>query len=80
MKRLIRKQPSISFIDIRSEAIRWADDGERCSAPRARAYSCDTHSDVADLEVKTSPVEVEPSKGINELKETLQFCDSTLKE
>lgn len=71
LKRLIRQQPFITFIDFRSEAICWADDGERFSALRARAYSCDTHSDAVDLEVKTSAVVVEPNKEINELKEML---------
>lgn len=72
MKHLIRQQPFITFINIHSEAIRWADDEERLSAPRARVYSCDTHSDALDLEVKTSAGVVEPSKEMNELKEALR--------
>ncbi len=31
LKRLIRSQPSMSFINVRSEALRWSDDGERPS-------------------------------------------------
>ncbi len=72
LKRLIRSQPSMSFINVRSEALRWSDDGERPSLPRIRAYSCDTHIDACELGVNSSAVTVEPSKEISELKETLR--------
>lgn len=72
LKRLIRQQASISFIDIRGEAIRWADDGERGSVVRARAYSCDTHGDVKEVEASTSRVVVESRREISDLKETLR--------
>ncbi|XP_076839956.1 uncharacterized protein LOC143484854 [Brachyhypopomus gauderio] len=70
LKRSIRSNPDMSFLDIRSEAIRWVEEGDHAATPRARAYSCDTQVEVRG---GCSQVGLGASAGeLIALKETLQ--------
>lgn len=72
LKRSLRLNPNSSFLDIRSEAIRWVEEGEHVGAPRARAYSCDTQAEVVgECKVDSQTVITKPSNDWVELKETL---------
>lgn len=73
LKRSVRLNPEVSFLSIRSEAIRWAEDGERACVPRARAYSCDFQAQVvSECHVDSHTVTVKPSDELSELKECLR--------
>lgn len=46
LKRSIRLNPDSSFLTIRSEAVRWVEEGDHVGMPRTRAYSCDSRAQV----------------------------------
>ncbi|KAL2098372.1 hypothetical protein ACEWY4_007579 [Coilia grayii] len=46
LKRSIRLNPESSFLTIRSEAVRWVEEGDHVGMPRTRAYSCDSRAQV----------------------------------
>ena len=39
LRKFVRDHPSVSFLDVREEAIRWAEEDEKISAPRSRVVS-----------------------------------------
>lgn len=72
LKRSLRFNPDASFLTIRSEAIRWVEEGEHIGNPRARAYSCDTQIEVvSDCNIESQTVTTKPHNDWVELKETL---------
>ena len=48
----MRNHPSISFLDVREEAICWAEEDEKTSAPRSRVVSS---QETASSEQQSSP-------------------------
>lgn len=72
LKRSLRLNPEVSFLTIRSEAIRWMEEGEHIGNPRARAYSCDTQIEVmGECNIESQNVVTKPLNDWSELKETL---------
>ncbi|XP_062864418.1 uncharacterized protein LOC134326144 [Trichomycterus rosablanca] len=49
LKQSVRLNAEVSFLTIRSEAIRWLEEGEHVGHPKTRAYSCDTQVEVGPL-------------------------------
>ncbi|KAL2098373.1 hypothetical protein ACEWY4_007581 [Coilia grayii] len=49
LKRSIRLNPESSFLTIRSEAVRWVEEGDHVGMPRTRAYSCDSRAQVTGV-------------------------------
>ena len=39
LRKFVRDHPSVSFLDVREEAIRWAEEDEKISTPRSRVVS-----------------------------------------
>lgn len=72
LKRSLRITPNASFLEIRSEAIRWVEEGEHVGAPRARAYSCNTQAEArGECNVDSQTVVTKPPTDWLEVKETL---------
>lgn len=73
LKQYIRLNPDSSFLDLRREAFRWADDGEGPRPVRARAFSCDASSGVAGAwQAEAQAVVAQPSNELTELKDCLR--------
>lgn len=73
LKCLVRLDSTKTFLNIRSEALRWTEEGERPSQARARAYSCDTHVQAMDEHnVETNAIVVKPKDDLADLKECLR--------
>lgn len=62
--------PSISFLDIRTEAIQWVEEGERMVDQRPHAYSYSAQGMV--WEIQTNIAEVQPVDELKDLKECLR--------
>ena len=70
LKRSIRLDPESSFFAIRSEAVRWVEEGEHPSTPRGRAYSCDSRMQVlGECSSERHTTSVRPVDDLAELKE-----------
>ena len=52
LRKFVRNHPSISFLDVREEAIRWTEEDEKTSAPRSRVVSS---QETASSEQQSSP-------------------------
>lgn len=72
LKRSVRLNPNVSFLTIRSEAIRWVEEGEHVGNPRTRAYSCDTQVEVVGECNVSQAVTAKPNTELAELKECLR--------
>lgn len=81
LKRSIRLNPDSSFLTIRSEAVRWVEEGEHVGLPRSRAYSCDSRAQVigecsshstSSHTVESHSASVTPANELDELKEGLR--------
>ncbi|XP_022518191.2 uncharacterized protein LOC111188716 [Astyanax mexicanus] len=73
LKRTVRLNPDISFLAVRSDAIRWVEEGEHGAHTRTRAYSCDTQLEVVgECNIATQAVVPQPNREISELKECLK--------
>ncbi|XP_041920078.1 uncharacterized protein LOC121714900 [Alosa sapidissima] len=77
LRRQVRLHPTITFYDVRSEAIRWVEEGEHSSDPRPRAHSCSTNV-VQEHDVDSNAVSVKPTNELTELKESLRKQQSQL--
>lgn len=70
LKRQVRLNPEMSFLEVCSEAIRWADEGETPGV-RPRAHSC-----AADFQVvgtyRSNPLSPEFTNELGELKDCLR--------
>lgn len=71
LRRQVRLHPAFTFLDVRSEAIRWVEEGEHSSGPRPRAHSISTHA-IQEMEVASSAVSVQPPNELAEVKESLR--------
>ncbi|KAL2098415.1 hypothetical protein ACEWY4_007622 [Coilia grayii] len=73
LKRSVRLNPEVTFLNIRSEAIRWTEDGERAGAPRPRAYSCDSQAQVvSERHVDSQAVAAKANDDLSDIKECLR--------
>ncbi|XP_041960343.1 uncharacterized protein LOC121718953 [Alosa sapidissima] len=73
LKQFIRLNPVSTFLDVRREAFRWADDGEGGRPLRARAFSCDASSGVAgEWGAETQAVAAKTNDELAELKDCLR--------
>lgn len=73
LKRSVRLDPNVSFLTIRSEAIRWMEEGEHTGNPRTRAYSCDTRMEmVGECNMESQAVVTRPNNDLLEVKEALR--------
>lgn len=66
-----RLNPTVSFMEIRREAIRWVEEGEHSNAPRPRAQSCSTNS-ITEFSVESQVAALAPSTELAEVKESLR--------
>ncbi|KAL2094491.1 hypothetical protein ACEWY4_009210 [Coilia grayii] len=71
LRRQVRLHPALTFLDVRSEAIRWVEEGEHPSGPRPRAHSISTHA-IQEVEAATSAVSTRPTNELAEVKESLR--------
>ncbi len=73
LKKSVRLNPDASFLAMRSEAIRWVEDGERVGTPRPRSYSCDSQALlVSECRADSHAVTVKPNDELAEMKECLR--------
>ncbi|XP_037402125.1 uncharacterized protein LOC119265439 [Pygocentrus nattereri] len=73
LKRTVRLNPNVPFLTIRSDAIRWVEEGEHGGLARTRAYSCDTQLEVVgEYRAASQAVTAQPSNELAELKECLK--------
>lgn len=69
---LVRQHPTHSFRDVREAAIRWEKRRPLANTPRARAYSCDSHTSESvqvEANVDMHAMTARPSGELRELKE-----------
>jgi len=52
LRKFVRDHPTLSFLDVREETIRWAEEDEKTSAPRSRVVSS---QETASSEQLSSP-------------------------
>lgn len=71
LRRQVRLHPTLTFLDVRSEAIRWVEEGEHPSGPRPRAHSVSTYA-IEELEAGSSAVSAQPMHELAEVKESLR--------
>lgn len=71
VRRHIRLNPTVSFLDVRREAISWVEEGEHSSAQRLRAQSCSANS-ITEFSVDSQVAALTPSKELAEVKESLR--------
>ncbi|KAK0151707.1 hypothetical protein N1851_006992 [Merluccius polli] len=71
LRRQVRLHPTLTFLDVRSEAIRWVEEGEHPSGPRPRAHSLSTHA-IQDAGAASSAVLVQPTNELAEVKQSLR--------
>lgn len=69
LRRQVRLNPTVGFFDIRSEALRWVEEGEH-TGHRPRAHSLSTAA-VSVCEADSNAVSVTPNE-LTELKESLR--------
>lgn len=69
LKRRGRMDPSVSFLDIRTEAIQWVEEGEHIGSQRPRAYSYSAQGMVG--EIQTNVAAVQSVDELKDLKECL---------
>lgn len=67
LKRQVRRNVEMSFLEVRAEAIRWADEGE-IPHVRPRAYSCAADVQLVSAQGSSNPI-AEPVAELAELKE-----------
>lgn len=70
LKRHVRRHPDSSFLDIRSEAVRWVEEGENANKLRPRAYSCSAQGTL-ECEADLNAVSAKSNTELSELKECL---------
>lgn len=70
LKRYVRLHPNSSFLDIRSEAVRWVEEGENANKLRPRAYSCSAQGTM-ECEADLNLISARPNAELSELKECL---------
>lgn len=71
LRRHVRLNPAVNFLDVRREAIRWAEEGEHSSSQRPRAQSCSTNS-ITEFSVDSHAAALTPSTELAEVKESLR--------
>ncbi|KAK0144109.1 hypothetical protein N1851_017537 [Merluccius polli] len=71
LRRQVRLHPTLTFLDVRSEAIHWVEEGEHPSGPRPRAHSLSTHA-IQDAGAASSAVLVQPTNELAEVKQSLR--------
>lgn len=71
LKQRVLQTPTISFIDLRAVAIRWAEASRPITKNRPRAYSCDSQQ-IEVIEANTNLVAMKPIDEITEIKESLR--------
>jgi hypothetical protein len=73
LKQFIRLNPGSSFLNVRREAFRWADDGEGARPVRARAFSCDASAGmVGEWGAQTQAVAAKSNDELAELQDCLR--------
>ena len=73
LKQRVIQEPTITFVDLRGLALRWAEASRRGGRTKPRTYSCDTYSQaVESFEAGTNAVTARPSDEIAEIKECLR--------
>lgn len=73
LKQRVIQEPTITFVDLRGIALRWAEASRRGGRVKPRAYSCDAYSQAVDsFEAGTNAVTARPSDEIAEIKECLR--------
>lgn len=77
LKRHVRQHPSSSFLDIRSEAVRWVEEGENANKQRPRAYSCSAQG-TTECEADLNVISAKPNSEMSEVKETLRHQQAML--
>lgn len=71
LKQHVLQTPTISFIDLRAVALRWAEASRPSTKNRPRAFSCDSQC-VDVVEANTNLVTLKPIDEIAEIKESLR--------
>lgn len=73
LKQFVRLNPGSTFLDVRKEAIRWAEEGDGPRPVRARAFSCDLSSGATgDWGATTQAVVAKPNDELAEVKDCLR--------
>lgn len=72
LRRQVRLDPTLTFLAIRSESIRWVEEGESPSTHRARAHSCCTYTAAVDCGADSNAVMAQRTDELADLKEGLK--------
>lgn len=73
LKQCVIQEPTITFVDLRGIALRWAEASRQGGRVKPCAYSCDAYSQAVDsFEASTNAVTARPSDEIAEIKECLR--------
>lgn len=73
LKQQVTQDSTISFVDLRGIALRWAEVSRRGGRGKPRVYSCDAYSQAVDgFEASTNAATARPSDEIAEIKECLR--------
>ncbi|KAG9282680.1 hypothetical protein AMEX_G1371 [Astyanax mexicanus] len=72
LRRQVRLDPALTFLAIRSEAIRWVEEGESVTTHRARAHSLCTYTAAVECGAGANAVMAQRTDEMTELKEGLR--------